>query len=316
MKRLATKENKWKGLLLALLMLIVFMGGGITACSLNERASIDQNDQQMEGIPDIAPAEIPTVPDLPADEPEESEEPNQQPVATESPFSNVKYGWGLVPNDQHLQPEMPDSISNTLSKYDSYWIGDPTEKVLYLTFDNGYENGCTVRILDILKENEVKATFFVTGHYLTDQPELIKRMVAEGHTIGNHTDTHPSLPDVSDEQIVKELQTIEEGYEEITGQNKMLYLRPPQGEYSERTLAVTQELGYYNIFWSIALKDWVPMPGGPPEAYQTIMERLHNGALILLHAVSNDVTEVLDQIIKDAKAQGYTFKTLDDLVGK
>lgn len=233
---------------------------------------------------------------------------------TASGLSNNRRGWGLKPNKNHQQPEMPSSISAGLSKYGAYWIGSPNEKAVYLTFDEGYENGYTARILDTLKANDVKATFFVTGHYLKTQPELVKRMVEEGHIVGNHTDTHPSLPDVSDEQIKKELQTVEQNFEKVTGHKGMKYLRPPKGEYSERTLAVTRELGYHNIFWSLALVDWVPMPGGAQESYQSVMDNLHNGALILLHAVSKDNTEAMDRILKDAKAQGYSFKTLDDLV--
>lgn len=226
---------------------------------------------------------------------------------------NNKRGWGLKRNNGHSQPEMPSLISNTLNKYGAYWIGSPREKVVYLTFDEGYENGYTPAILDTLKASGVEAAFFVTGHYLKSQPELVKRMVDEGHIVGNHTDTHPSLPDISDEQIKKELQAVEKMYQDMTGRKNMKYLRPPKGEYSERTLALTRELGYHNIFWSMAMVDWVPMPGGPEEAYRGVMDNLHNGALILLHAVSKDNAMALDRIIKDIKTQGYTFKTLDDL---
>lgn len=241
-------------------------------------------------------------------------EPTDSTVVT-GDLSNAKKGWGLKRNDSHQQPEMPSSISAGLSKYGAYWIGSSNEKTLYLTFDEGYENGYTPRILDILKANDVKAAFFVTGHYLKSQPELIKRMVDEGHIVGNHTDSHPSMPGISDEEIKQELQLVEQAYEQVTGRKVMKYLRPPMGEYSERTLALTWELGYHNIFWSMAFVDWVPMPGGPDEAYQSVMDNLHNGALVLLHAVSKDNTESLDKILKDTKAQGYTFKTLDDLVG-
>lgn len=235
-------------------------------------------------------------------------------ATTAGGLSNTKQGWGLKRNNQHLQPEMPASISNSLSRYGAYWVGSPSQKVVYLTFDNGYENGYTTPILDALKANNVRAAFFVTGHYLKTQPELVKRMVNEGHLVCNHTDNHPSLPDISDEQIRLELQAVEQEFEKITGKKDMKYLRPPQGEYSERTLAVTKELGYHNIFWSMAMVDWVPMPGGSQEAYQTVMGSLHNGAVILLHAVSKDNAEAMDRMLKDIKAQGYTFKTLDDLV--
>lgn len=231
-------------------------------------------------------------------------------------LSNTRHGWGIKPNQEHRQPEMPQAINTLLARYDAYWLGDPAEKVLYLTFDEGYENGYTPKILDILKENDVKAAFFVTGHYIKSQPELVQRMAKEGHIVGNHTDTHPSLPDISEEQIAKELQVVEQSFARLTGQQSMSYLRPPKGEYSERTLAVTRKLGYHNIFWSLAMVDWVPMPGGPDQAYQGVMDHLHNGAVILLHAVSQDNTEALDRILKDIKKQGYEFKTLDHLVGK
>lgn len=251
----------------------------------------------------------------PDGEKEAGAETGEKPGGTSTAaLSNNKRGWGLKRNNDNKQPEMPSGIAATLDMYGAYWIGSPKEKVVYLTFDEGYENGYTPKILDALKANDVKAAFFVTGHYLKTQPDLVRRMVDEGHIVGNHTDTHPSLPDISDEQIKKELEAVEKRYEEVTGRKDMKYLRPPKGEYSERTLAVTREAGYHNIFWSMALVDWVPMPGGPQEAYQSVMGNLHNGALILLHAVSKDNTEAMDRILKDIKARGYTFKTLDDLV--
>ncbi len=231
-----------------------------------------------------------------------------------SGLPNDRRGWGLKKNSLHQQPEMPAYIATELSRYDAYWVGSPDRKVVYLTFDEGYENGYTPAILDALKANGVKAAFFVTGHYLKSQPGLVQRMVDEGHIVGNHTENHPSLPDVSDEQIEKELRLVEERYEEVTGCKNMRYLRPPQGEYSERTLALTRELGYHNIFWSFAMVDWLPLPGGAQESHQTVMDNLHNGALLLLHAVSKDNAEAMDKILKDIKAQGYTFMTLDDLV--
>ncbi|HBC93000.1 MAG TPA: delta-lactam-biosynthetic de-N-acetylase [Pelotomaculum sp.] len=274
-----------------------------------------------ESIPTANTGDAPSIdedgatPGVPTEEkPAVEQKPAQSTVVTGS-LSNDKKGWGLKRNDSHRQPEMSASTIAGLSKYGAYWIGSPDEKTLYLTFDEGYENGYTSRILDILKANDVKAAFFVTGHYLKSQSELVKRMVDEGHIVGNHTDSHPSLPGVSDEEIKKELQVVEQAYEQLTGRKDMKYLRPPMGEYSERTLAGTRELGYHNIFWSMAFVDWVPMPGGPDEAYQSVMDNLHNGALILLHAVSKDNTEALDRILKDTKAQGYTFKTLDDLAG-
>jgi len=249
----------------------------------------------------------------PEQEPQSVSQNTSPEKSTTEGLANKKYGWGLKRNDKHETPEMPSSISNLLTKYGAYWIGDTQKKVVYLTFDEGYENGFTPKILDILKEQKVKAAFFITGHYLTSQPELVKRMVQEGHIVGNHTVNHPSLPDISVEEIKKETGQLSEDFFKLTGK-KMVYLRPPKGEYSEQTLAVTKDLGYHNIFWSIALVDWIPMPGGPEEAHRSVIDNLHNGAVILLHAVSRDNTDSLEKTIKDTRAQGYEFRTLDDLV--
>ena len=293
-------------------------GSAPAAAGGEEGEQGEEKNSGSDGTP-VVPGSEPgeTTQDRSSSPAENSPNPGSQSGATPvntGGLSNEKKGWGLKRNSNHQQPEMSSSTSKLLARYGAYWVGKPDEKVVYLTFDEGYENGYTPKILDILKANNVKAAFFVTGHYLKSQPDLVKRMVEEGHIVGNHTDTHPSLPDVSDEPIKKELQAVEESYASITGRRDMKYLRPPQGEYSERTLALTRELGYHNIFWSMAFVDWVPMPGGPEEAYQSVMDNLHNGALILLHAVSKDNTEALDRILKDIKAQGYTFKTLDDLV--
>jgi peptidoglycan-N-acetylmuramic acid deacetylase len=225
-----------------------------------------------------------------------------------------RHGWGFTRSETHQQPAIPSSISSMLSRSGAYWIGSPDQKMVYLTFDEGYENGYTAAILDSLKANNVKAAFFVTGHYLDSQPGLVRRMVDEGHIVGNHTDTHPSLPGLSDDQIEKEIQAVEQKFEDVTGRRNMKYFRAPQGEFSERTLACAWRLGYHSIFWSMAFVDWVPMPGGSQEAYQSVMDNTHNGALILLHAVSKDNTEALDRILKGIKAQGYTFGSLDNLV--
>jgi peptidoglycan-N-acetylmuramic acid deacetylase len=227
-----------------------------------------------------------------------------------------RHGWGLTRNKDHLQPGIPSTYTAMLSRNGSYWIGSPDKKVVYLTFDEGYENGYTASILDSLKANNVKAAFFVTGHYLDSQPALVRRMVDEGHIVGNHTDTHPSLPSISNEQIKEEIRSVEQKYEGVTGRRDLKYFRPPQGEFSERTLTSTWKAGYHSIFWSMAFADWVPLPGGAQEAYQSVMDNTHNGALILLHAVSKDNTEAMDRILKGIKAQGYRFGTLDEMVNQ
>jgi peptidoglycan-N-acetylmuramic acid deacetylase len=241
-----------------------------------------------------------------------SSQPEEPAFAGDAPGD--RHGWGFVRNEEHRQPEMNDSISTLLSRHGAYWIGSPADKVVYLTFDEGYENGYTASILDALQANNVKAAFFVTGYYLDSQPALVRRMLDEGHIVGNHTDNHPSLPGIDNEEIKKEIRAVEQKYEDVTGRSDMKYFRPPQGEFSERTLACTRDLGYHSIFWSMAFVDWVPLPGGSREAYQSVMDNAHNGALILLHAVSKDNAEAMDKILKGLKAQGYRFGSLDDLV--
>ncbi|AGB18265.1 delta-lactam-biosynthetic de-N-acetylase [Thermoanaerobacterium thermosaccharolyticum] len=227
-------------------------------------------------------------------------------------LDNTLYGWGMRVLPDHKTPEITSKALSLIKKYDGIFTGDTTKKDIYLTFDEGYENGYTPKILDILKANNVKAAFFVTGPYIKEHGDLVKRMVAEGHIVGNHTVNHPSLPKISDEKVKSEITGLAEMFKSLTGKD-MHYFRPPMGEYSERTLYITKSLGYKTVFWSLALADWQPLPGGPEESYNTVMSRIHPGAVILLHAVSKDDTMALDRILKDLKAQGYVFKTLDDL---
>ena len=227
-------------------------------------------------------------------------------------LDNTLYGWGMRVLPDHKTPEITSKAMNLIKKYDGIFTGDTTKKYVYLTFDEGYENGYTPKILDILKANNVKAAFFVTGPYIKEHGDLVKRMIAEGHIVGNHTVNHPSLPKISDEKVKSEITGLAEMFKSLTGKN-MHYFRPPMGEYSERTLYITKSLGYKTVFWSLALADWQPLPGGPDESYNTVMNRIHPGAVILLHAVSKDDTMALDRILKDIKAQGYVFKTLDDI---
>jgi peptidoglycan-N-acetylmuramic acid deacetylase len=230
-------------------------------------------------------------------------------------LDNTLYGWGVRVLPNHQTPEITPKAMELIKKYDAIFVGDTTKKVVYLTFDEGYEAGYTPKILDILKENNVKAAFFVTGPYVKEHADLVKRMVEEGHIVGNHTVNHPSLPTLSDEKVKEEITKLGDMFKELTGK-KMKYFRPPKGEYSERTLYLTKSLGYRTVFWSLAMADWQPLPGGPEESYNTVIRRLHPGAVILLHAVSKDNVIALDRIIKSVKAEGYEFKTLDDIPSK
>lgn len=223
---------------------------------------------------------------------------------------NQKYGWGLKKN-KNAPPEVPTEITELIKNYGGIYKSDE-EKTLYLTFDEGYENGYTAKILDVLKENKVPAAFFVTGPYIKNEKDLVKRMANEGHIVGNHTVNHPSLPDVSDEKIKEELQQLSQMYYDLT-KKEMRFFRAPMGEYSERTLKLTNDLGYTNVFWSFAYCDWeTNNQKGTGYAYSQIMDGVHDGAILLLHAVSKDNAEILDKVIRDLKKQGYTFKSLEN----
>lgn len=232
-------------------------------------------------------------------------------------LDNKSYNWNFKPAKNNEPATTEPLYEELLEKYGGFYIGDTSKKELYLTFDNGYENGYTIKVLDVLKEKEVPAAFFVTGHYLDKERDLIQRMVDEGHIIGNHSYHHPSLPEVSDERLERELLTLQSLYEELTGKDDMRYLRPPRGTFSERTLAKTADLGYINVFWSFAYMDWeVNKQRGWKYAYDSIMNRVHPGAILLLHSVSSDNANALGKVIDDLREQGYEFKSLDELVLK
>ncbi|MBB3110672.1 peptidoglycan-N-acetylmuramic acid deacetylase [Paenibacillus phyllosphaerae] len=210
-----------------------------------------------------------------------------------------------------------EGFMDIVKKHDAIFLGDTASKDIYLTFDSGYENGCTTQILDVLKAKGVPAVFFITGHYVKDQPELVKRMVAEGHLVGNHSWSHPDMSTIPDARIHEELNKVRDAVAELTPQKEMHYLRPPRGIFSDRVLAASKQAGYTNVFWSIAYKDWdTKAQRGPQYAYDSVMAQLHPGAVILLHSVSSDNAGAMARIIDDAKAKGYTFKRIDQLTAK
>ncbi len=221
--------------------------------------------------------------------------------------------WGIARQPENKTPRADPGANEVLSKYGGKYVGDLNQKVVYLTFDEGYENGYTPKILDTLRDNNVKAAFFITGPYLNEHQDLVRRMVEEGHTVGNHTIHHPSLPEKSDAQIEEEVLGLERAFNEKFGL-KMRFLRPPKGEYSERSLNITSKLGYCNLFWSFAYDDWHrDKIRGPEYAYNMVMKNLHNGEIMLLHAVSKDNADALDMIIKGVRNSGYEFGNVEDL---
>ncbi len=227
-------------------------------------------------------------------------------------LDNKKIGWGIKRNDNHLQPDLGTNNRNLIDQYNGIAMGNNEDKYVYLTFDEGYEAGYTPQILDTLKENDVKATFFITAHYVNSQPDLVKRMIEEGHIIGNHTVNHYSMPDLTDEKIKSEIQELHTAIYNKFGY-EMKYLRPPMGEYSQRTLNTIQSLGYTTVMWSFAYDDWDENKQGREDyAKQKILGNVHNGAVILLHGNSKDNANTLDYCIKEIKKMGYEFKSLDE----
>ncbi len=223
--------------------------------------------------------------------------------------------WGLSFGSENTAPQGNVSAEE-LKKYNAYFIGDEQEKKIYLTFDAGYENGYTEIILDILKKTDVKATFFLVGHYLKTQPELVSRMVNEGHIVANHTYSHPDMSEISDKEAFrKELSQVETLYNTITTKQMLKLYRPPQGKFSVENLKMAQEMGYTTIFWSLAYLDWdnTSQPD-PTESIKKLNSRIHNGAIVLLHSTSKTNSEILETLINDWKEQGYTFGTLDEFL--
>jgi len=221
--------------------------------------------------------------------------------------------WGIKRGEKGQLPAADPGAPELLAKYNSLYLADTDKKTIYLTFDEGYENGYTSKILDVLYENKVNAIFFITGPYLEKEDALIQRMIDEGHAVGNHTVRHKSLPLLDDKEIEDEVVELDRKFYQKYGRN-MVFLRPPKGEYSERTLSITSKLGYVNVFWSFAYDDWsVNNQRGWEYAFRKVTDNLHNGAIILLHAVSRDNAEALDKIIEHARASGYEFGDVFEL---
>lgn len=244
---------------------------------------------------------------------DKNEQAVSQQVTSTGEYSNNLLRWGIARKPDNQLPDADPGAPQLLSKYRGVYLGDTSKKVIYLTFDEGYENGYSGKILDTLRDNKAQGVFFITGPYLKEHQDLVRRMVEEGHIVGNHTVNHPSLPTVDDSQLEEEILGLDRAFHEKFGLH-MKYLRPPKGEYSERTLALTEKLGYRNMFWSFAYDDWYrDRHRGADYAYSIVMRNLHNGAILLLHAVSKDNAEALDSIIKGIREKGYEIGNVDDI---
>ncbi len=232
-----------------------------------------------------------------------------------SPWGAIPVGnWGLGFGEEGTVPSGSAS-TDALAEYGGAYVGDTAEPKIYLTFDAGFENGQTGEILDILKEKQVPATFFLVGNYLETQPDLVKRMVAEGHVVGNHTYHHYDMSKIGTlEEFQAELQSVEEKYQEITGEDRPKYYRPPQGIYSEENLKMAHELGYHTVFWSLAYVDWYQdKQPTHQEAFDKLLPRIHNGAVLLLHSTSQTNLEILGELIDKYREMGYEFAAIDQL---
>lgn len=232
------------------------------------------------------------------------------------PVSNVienGENWGLGFGESGTQPTGTES-PEVMKKYNAFYIGSGDKKEIYLTFDCGYENGNTPAILDALKKHKVKATFFVVGHFLKENEDLVKRMVKEGHTVGNHTYNHPNIVGMDKEKFANEVGQVEEIYKSITGKNMTKYYRPPQGKYNTDNLKMAQEMGYKTFFWSLAYVDWnKDSQPTKEEAFDKLLSRIHPGAIVLLHNTSKTNGEILDELLSKWEKMGYTFGLLKNL---
>ncbi len=230
------------------------------------------------------------------------------------------YSWYCPHAKGHVQPTVPElAFVETL---DGFYLDhrhsdpDDAEKVIYLTFDAGYGNENVEKILDILKEEQVPACFFILDGLIRHEPELVKRMAAEGHTVGNHTMHHRDMSREGNEALLAELRGLEDAYRNLTGCEMAKYYRPPEGRFSRENLACAQKNGYRTVFWSFAYPDWDNNKQPSPEkAKQIILDNAHNGEVMLLHPTSATNAAVLGEVIRTLRAEGYRFGIVDELTG-
>ena len=225
--------------------------------------------------------------------------------------------WGLSFQEEGQRPVGNATVAE-LQPYHAYYAQDTNEKVIYLTFDCGYENGNTPAILDALKKHQVSATFFTVGTFLETEPDLVKRMVAEGHTLGNHTWHHPDMSAISTvDAFSEELSSTADAYRQIIGEEMPHYYRPPQGKYSIENLQMAKDLGYSTFFWSLAYVDWYQdNQPSKEEAFAKLLGRIHPGAIVLLHNTSSTNAAILDELLTRWEEMGYHFGTLQELIAQ
>ncbi len=236
------------------------------------------------------------------------------PAAAPAAIPASAGNWGLSFPVEGQSP-VGNATVEDLARYDAYYLGDTSKKTIYLTFDCGYENGCTEKILDALKKHDAPAAFFVVGHMIESAPDIVRRMAEEGHIVGNHTFHHPDMSAISDQAAFQqELDSLADLYRETTGQELPRFYRPPRGKYSEENLKQAQALGYKTVLWSLAYVDWYAddQPTAQ-QAYDKLLPRIHDGAIVLLHSTSSTNAQILDELLTKWEDMGYTFSSLDEL---
>lgn len=340
------RQRRWKGAAALLLAVVLTACGGDQD---DESDPVPSGAVRLEDIGQSTPDSTATLGDsqethsetsqagdgigesgagiLPEGQPEtassDQAQPGPEPSAPETPAEPIKevltpegIGWGLGFGDSGTQPT-GNASPQELALYDAYFLNPGEEKVIYLTFDCGYENGNTGKILDVLKAHDAPATFFVVGHFLETEPELVKRMVEEGHAVGNHTYHHYDIDTLDEESFQKELEDVETLFQEITGTELSPYYRPPEGKCGTTNLKRAQELGYATCFWSLAYVDWdVNNQPTHQAALDKLTARIHPGAIVLLHNTSKTNGEILDELLTKWEEMGYTFAPLSELTQK
>lgn len=309
-----------------LIIVLAFCAGFGAAAIWNNREAEDEPALIEQAVPTEQTEATPEAEQTAADTAKETQTPQPTEAAAEpvektaaindfskyNSLNSTAVGWGFKKN-KGKAPDISESIQKMLEENNGYYMDKTQPRALYLTFDEGYENGYTAQILDVLKKTQVPAAFFVTGPYLKKETELVGRMINEGHIVGNHTVNHPNLAKAGVQKAAQELSELNDIYYEQYGQN-MKYMRPPEGEYSEQILSLAKDMGYKTVLWSFAYRDWeVDNQKGADYAFESVTPYLHDGAIILLHAVSADNANALESIINYAKGQGYEFRSLDQL---
>lgn len=227
-------------------------------------------------------------------------------------LSNELLAWGFKRGKDHAQAELDSKLEKVVKEYNGITMGNKDEPIIYLTFDCGYEAGYTEQILDVLEKHNVNACFFITGHYLNSASDLVKRMIEDGHIVGNHTANHKCLPTISDEEIKSEVMLLHNSLYEKFGY-EMSFFRPPKGEFSQKSIKVISDLNYRTVMWSSAYDDWDDSKQGRVEyGKKKILDNLHNGCVLLLHSTSKDNAQILEEVIVEARKIGYEFKSLNE----